>query len=72
LPVFSNILTEIPQFFRSFRKRLGLCPIKKNSALQQGPATFLALRTSFSLALFCGLVLRDIMNVGHMRIYYNS
>jgi len=36
LPVFSNILTEIPQFFRSFRKRLGLCPIKKKQCATAG------------------------------------
>jgi len=39
--------------------------------LTQGSAIF-ALRTGFSLVLFCGPALNKIMNVWYMQTYYNS
>jgi len=53
-------------------KQLGETLRRFPVGVDQGSATFYALRTGFSLALFCGPALNKIMNVWHMQIYYNS
>jgi len=47
-------------------------PTSGVGVLDHGTETFFALRTGFSLALFCGTALNKIVNVWHIWIHYNS
>ena len=44
----------------------------RKGTLRQWSETFFALRTGFSLAIFCAPALNKLMNVWDMQIYYNS